>query len=313
MKRIPDRTALFRPSSQVLYNPYMGFTTFQHFRGGPLFSSCVDGWKKEFYPLYGGVEQNGDTEGFHPDAAVAYFRICWRDFEPEENVYNDSLVENLLNQAGQHGQSLLLRLMPHTTRREQDIPDWLARRIPHPERPADARVKDSPEDPLFFIRFSKAVQRLGERFDGHPLLYGVDISLQGAWGEGHNVEFTPQQRLLPLIDAYTHSFSRTPLIGQICSPELIHYARKTRPVGFRADCLGNMNYHMTHFYPKAIAKMADVWRDAPVAFEVCWTIGKKWALTLTISSSNPSNGTSAALTPSPPPAPINGNGRWTIG
>ena len=92
MNRCPTASVHFLPTDELLINPYMGFSTFQHFRGGKLFDAATDGWKKEFYPLFPGVGENGASEGFHPDASIAYIRVCWRDFEPQEGVYNYGFI-----------------------------------------------------------------------------------------------------------------------------------------------------------------------------------------------------------------------------
>jgi len=76
-----------------------------------------------------------------------------------------------------------------------------------------------------------------------------------------------------VVDSYMTNFKTTPLVGQIARPDLVNYARKTRPVGYRCDCLGDMNSHMINTYPRRIAMMdRNVWEDAPVAFEACWTV-----------------------------------------
>lgn len=271
MKRYPTSSVRFMPNDELLINPYMGFSTFQHFRGGKLFDADTDGWKKEFYPLFPGVGENGADEGFHPDASIAYIRVCWKDFEPREGIFNYAMIDELLSTAAAHGQSLMLRLMPHTTRPNQDIPDWLAERIPHPERPETARVKESPDDPEFFYAFARAVQALGARYDGHPLLCSVDLSLTGAWGEGHNLDFVPETLQHVLIDAFTGSFHKTTVICPVAGSRLIPYANLTRPVGMRADCLGDMRYHM-YYYPRVIAGFPDLWKEAPMSFESCWTV-----------------------------------------
>ena len=265
----PDKTASFMPISDILTNPYIGFVSFQHFRGEKCFSPATEGWMKEFYPLYPGAVEE---EGWHPDTTVAYIRICWKDFEPEDGVYDFAFTDRIFESSKAHGQTLMMRLMPHTTRCEQDIPAWLAEKIPHPERPVDARVKDSPADPLFYSRFARAVRVFGARYDEDPVLSAMDVSLCGAWGEGHNFDFLPEESVQMLADAFLDAFQRTPLIGQICSPTLINRMRKKRPVGYRCDCLGDMNHHMIRYYPRSIARMNDAWMTAPVAFESCWVM-----------------------------------------
>lgn len=265
----------FLPSNEVLQNPYMGFVSFNHFRDEPLFSDCptTDGWIKEHYPVYDWVEQEGRKQGFYPDTEIAYIRIVWKDFEPKEKEYNFALTDEIFAKAKAKNQSVMLRLMPHTTRENEDVPNWLREQIPCPARPTSARVKESPTHPMFLRKFARAIEKIGERYDGDPAFYAMDISLTGAWGEGHHYANYPESELRLLVDAYTRSFKKTNLLGQICAPELVKYGRKTKPIGWRADGLANP-YHMNRYFPKRIYPMKDAWKTAPVSFESFWFLGE---------------------------------------
>ncbi len=275
MKRSVNQAKSFLPLDGVLQNPYIGFTTFNHYRGQALFpeTGTKDGWIKERYPIYDWIADYGKSEGYYPDCEIVYIRIVWCDFEPEEGEFNFALTDDIFRQAKEHGQSVMLRLMPHTTRENEDVPAWLRAKIPCPARPTEARVKDSPTDALFLQSFARAIRALGARYDGNPSLYAVDISLTGAWGEGHGWDAFPKEQLHDLVDAYTESFANTPLMGQICAPELVRYANQKKPVGFRADGLGE-SYHMNEYLPKSIAQMDDVWQKAPVSFEAYWYLNE---------------------------------------
>lgn len=265
----------FKPSEEVLQNPYIGFTSFNHFRDEPLFSDTTREWDwiKERYPIYDWVEQKGREQGYYPDTEIAYIRILWKDFEPIEGEYNYSFVENILKKAKEHNQSIMIRIMPHTTRQDQDVPDWLKDLIVCPERLDEARMKDSPKDALWMEKFGNMIEAFAKRFDEDKTLYAVDISLTGAWGEGHKYAEYPQEKLRELIDKYTLNFKRTHLLGQSFAPELVQYACKTKPIGFRADGLGGTN-QMNIYYPKQIFELQDVWKKAPISFETWWYLNE---------------------------------------
>lgn len=273
MKRLPDSVTKFARTNEMLNNPYIGFTSFQHFRDEPLFSNTTpaEGWIKEKYPVYDWIEQKGREQGYHPDTELAYIRMLWRDIEPDEGVFDFSITDEVFEKAKAKNQSVIFRLMPHTTRAEEDLPDWLKAEIDCPSRPDSARVKESPTDPVFLRKFARAVEAFGKRYDGVDNFYAMDISLTGAWGEGHEFDKYPMEELKKLVDTYTRVFKTTHLIGQVCSPELVNYANETRPVGFRGDGLGH-DYHIEEYYPKNIYKMRDVWKHAPVLFETYWYI-----------------------------------------
>ncbi|MBQ8528956.1 MAG: DUF4832 domain-containing protein [Clostridia bacterium] len=271
MIRTPDTRNIINRTDKLLNNPYKGFMSFQHFRDEALFSDCdtTGGWVKEHYPVYDWVEQRGREQGYYPDTEIAYFRILWKDFEKEEGNYDYSVIDQIFVRAKEENQSIILRLMPHTTRENEDVPDWLRAEISCPKRPPTERVKDSPSNPIFLEKFGRAIKALGARYDGAQGFYAMDISLTGAWGEGHGFRSYHMDALKALVDAYISAFEKTHLLGQLCSPELLKYAQSRRPVGFRADCLGN-GYHMNVFLPKSIYEMGDTWKTAPISFETFW-------------------------------------------
>jgi len=53
---------------------------------------------------------------------------------------------------------------------------------------------------------------MGKRYDGHPSLKAVDLSIVGAWGEGGGSELlTEMTRGLP-VKCYTDNLRKTPLV-----------------------------------------------------------------------------------------------------
>ena len=272
----------FKLKSATEHGPYIGFTLYQHFDGEKLYSDIVvrpennmtETEKIESYPLPRDVEQNGRQEGYYPPCSVAYFRVLWKTFEPRQGEYNYELIENILRGARERGQTVMFRLMPHSTRAEDDVPDWLKKIVDCPARPAGKRVKDSPADPKFLQLFGKAIEKIGERFDNNVIFDTIDISLTGAWGEGSGWENYPESALKELLDVYTESFPNTQLLGQVAAPWLIEYGRKNRPVGWRGDGVGHP-HHMCEYYPRALEKLGDYWKTAPVSFESYWWL-KEW-------------------------------------
>ncbi len=281
MKRLAECKNEFGYKSESGLNPNVGFMSFQHFNGEKLYSDIVVHPKNNYcetenvecYPVPDDVPENGREEGYHPDSSVVYIRILWKEFEPQQGVYNYKFIEDILDKAREHNQLLLFRLMAHSTRARDDVPEWLKAIIPCPERPDGKRVKDSPTDPQFLKLFAKAIRKLGERFDDDPTFDAIDISLPGSWGEGHKLELYPDEDIRMLIDTYTDVFKKTQMIGQLARPEMIEYASKNLPVGWRGDGLGHPN-HTKNIYPPKIEVMKDRWKIAPVSFEAYWWLGE---------------------------------------
>lgn len=270
----------FEEVKGVVYNPYIGFTSFQHFRGEKLYSDCITGRagiasteteNYECYPIPEGVEENGREQGYYPDTTVAYIRILWKEFEPVQGQYNYDFVQGIIDKAREKGQTLMFRLMPHSTCARDDVPDWLKELIPCPARPDGMRVKESPSDPLYLELFSKAVEKLGERFDKDPVLDVVDVSLGGCWGESCGF---PDEDLKKLMDIYVRVFPNTKLLGQLGNVNMLHYIGATRPIGWRADGTGSPR-HMYEIFPPRIEILdPDHWKIAPVSFESYWWVSE---------------------------------------
>lgn len=281
MRRTAEKIQYFTRREERGQNPFIGFVSYQHFRDEALYSDVVvvpgrrmtETENFECYPVPADVPQNGRNEGFYPDTTVAYFRILWKEYEPRQGEYRDGIIRELLDRAREKGQTVMLRLMPHSTRACDDVPDWLKQIVDCPERPEGARVKDSPTDPLYLELFGKAIERIAEQFDDDPTLDVVDICLPGAWGEGHNLHLYAPEVLKEHVDVYTRCFQKTHLIGQVASPWLVNYANETRPVGWRGDGTGH-GEHMREKFPQAEAQMPEVWKKAPVSFEAFYWLGE---------------------------------------
>lgn len=265
----------------VIINPYIGFTSFQHFRGEKLYSDCITGRagiasteteNYECYPVPDGVEENGREQGYYPDNTVAYIRVLWKEFEPRQGEYNYKFIEDIIAKAKEKGQTLMFRLMPHSTCERDDVPDWLKEIMECPARPAGMRVKASPTDPRYLKLFGQAVEKLGERFDRETVLDSVDVSLGGAWGEGGSA--FPEEELRALMDIYMRVFPNTKLLGQLSNVAMLKYIGAKRPIGWRADGTGQPK-HMNEIFPPLVERLdPDHWKIAPVSFESYWWISE---------------------------------------
>ena len=281
MLKTPEKISNFNYKREEGTNPYTGFMSFQHFRGEKLYSDIVvkpenkytETERVECYPVSSDAEENGREEGWYPDSSIVYIRILWKEFEPERGVYNYAFIEKILSDARAHNQTLIFRLMAHSTRACDDVPEWLKTLADCPERPPMKRVKDSPTDPLFLDLFLEAVKALGARFDSDPVFDSIDISLPGSWGEGHKLELYPEGTLERIVDTYVDAFPNTQLLGQASRPALIKRASKYHPAGWRGDGFGSPK-HIYEMYPVWVKEIEDVWKTAPVSFEAYWWIGE---------------------------------------
>ncbi len=140
MIRKPTEKYYFSSAPEAGQNPYMGIMSFQHFRGEKMYSDIVvlpenkltETERVEVYPPSPDAEEKGREQGYYPDTSIAYIRILWKEFEPRQGEYNYAFVDRIIEEARAHNQSLIFRLMPHSTRAEDDVPDWLKELIPCP-------------------------------------------------------------------------------------------------------------------------------------------------------------------------------------
>ncbi|MDD4266912.1 MAG: DUF4832 domain-containing protein [Thermoguttaceae bacterium] len=276
---LPQETVTVRPEEigDVLVNPGIGFMTFQRFNGDKL--NVGTKWT-EGYPIeYQEFDDDLKNEN-HPDTSLAYFRIYWRFIEPQRDQYRWDLLDRALETAAARGQTLLLRIAPYGTGADNDVPDWY-RALVGPEKGlAIKKWRTDPMDPRYVEHFGGMVRDLGSRYDGHPTLESVDLSIVGAWGEGAGSADLTQEAREALVDSYLEAFPKTPLVMLLTDEETNRYGLSKRDVGWRVDCLGDMGgfsrtwCHMCDYYPQAIINfgMRDAWKKAPVTLEVCWVM-----------------------------------------
>ncbi len=262
-------------------NPYIGFTSFQHFRNDELYSDLIvrpennmtETEHVECYPVPAYVEEKGRAQGYYPDCSVVYIRILWKEFEPVQGQFNYAFIDDILRLARENDQTVMFRLMAHSTRESDDVPDWVKEIIECPRRPEGAREKVSPSDPKFLVLFGAAIKAFGDRYDSDPTLAFVDFSLPGAWGEGCCIDMFTKEQIEEFVDIFTDSYPNTQLLGQISSPWVVHYANKKAPVGWRADCIGKP-FIMKNIVPPRVAEMPDVWKTGHISFEAYWWLGE---------------------------------------
>jgi hypothetical protein len=274
----PIRIVKPQEINDILINPGIGFIT----------SQCFDG------------DEMAGEKGYYPKTSVASFGFFWQQLEPRQGQYDWSLIDHVLKRAAQMNQTVIIRIPPYKTT-NVDVPVWYRGMVGKevPLRLTKWRV--DPADPRYAQYYGDMIRAFGKRYDGHPNLESVDISLVGSHGEGAGTHLMPDQVRLALLNAYLDSFKKTYLNLQVLSgdaPDPGLMIKNTRisaswpdgssngsgpqmiNVGWRVDCLGDMGFwpklgqnHMTDFYPRGIIRsgMSEAWKKAPVTMEICGT------------------------------------------
>jgi len=268
----------------VLNNPGIGFMTFQRFNGDSLNNGLS--WTEGEPIAYQG-EVQGLKNKDYPNTSIAYFRLYWRFLEPRQGKFNWVLIDEALKTAHQRGQTLLLRIAPYGEGADKgnDVPDWYRTMVGKKNEwfVDSAGWRVDPEDARYAKYFGNMITKLAQRYDGHPDLEAVDLSIVGFWGEGRGTVELSKATRENLVDAYTDNFRQTPLITLLTDRKTQQYTLSKRSVGWRIDCLGDLGgfddnwSHMYDYYPQGIVGfgMQDAWKKAPISLEVCWVM-QKW-------------------------------------
>jgi hypothetical protein len=262
----------------VLVNPGIGFNTFQRFNGDELNQGLrwTEGYPIAYQEFKGSLENKN-----HPMTSIAYFRVYWKFIEPEQGKYNWNMLDTALKTARSRKQTLMLRIAPYGTNPDNDVPDWYrAMKGDESKKLPIQKWRTDPEDPRYALHFGKMVRAVGKRYDGHPDLESLDLSIVGAWGEGAGSAELTQKTREALVDSYLESFNKTPLKMLLTDEKTNKYGISRKAVGWRVDCLGDMGgfnpnwNHMFDYYPQGIINfgMQDAWQKAPVSLEVCWVM-----------------------------------------
>jgi hypothetical protein len=251
----------------ILVNPGIGFMTFQRFNGDQLNEGLkwTEGYPIVYQPFKGSLENPN-----HPRTSMAYFRVYWKFVEPEQGKYRWDLIDNALRTAHDRKQTLMLRIAPYGTAKDNDVPDWYRSLVgSEPAMPVQ-KWRTNPEDARYSQHFGRFVRAMAARYDGHPALESVDLSIVGAWGEGAGSEDLTENTRKALVDAYIDGFRKTPLVMLLTDEKTNKYALSRRDAGWRVDCLGDMggfsNPNWSHMQVIILR---------PSSISVCRTHGRK--------------------------------------
>ena len=282
----------FHETDELFTNPGKGFMTFQQFNGdtASALQGCCGDFRQD-YPFPLNTDSDGNLVNIdYPQTSIAYFRFYWRFIEPEERQYRWDIIDRTLKTAQERGQTVILAIMSHGSPYDDrnDVPDWYREMVGEQrewahDSPVNAWMVD-PEDPRYNEYYGGMLRAFGERYDGHPALEAVDTRIVGAWGEGAGSELLSQTAREALINAYSDTFRKTPLIMLLTDEKTNTSGLSQADMGWRADCMGDLGFwadeqdgwtHMYDYYPQGIINfgMQNAWKKAPVSLEICGYFG----------------------------------------
>lgn len=254
---------------------------------------------KQIEYQYGTVEKTlyNPMMGFAPAAdyieavgenTLVYVDITWREWEPEEGVYDiDSVIkDNNLEKWRQLGKKVVVRFVCDIPDEEAhlDIPDWLY------DKTGDGTNYDidygkgySPNysNQIFIEAHEKAIKELGNRFGQDSFVCFVELGSLGHWGEWH-VKY--DEGILPIpseeicrkyVEPYVESFPNARILMR--RPfEMV----KTYEMGVYNDMTGheedtliwldwikNGGIYDEAEEPLILASIPNIWESSPVGGE----------------------------------------------
>lgn len=274
-KHVQDVVVRPEEIDTVLINPGMGIQTFQRFNGDALNAGLR--WS-EAGPTT--VVHPAASKPNFPESSIAYCRWFWNVLEPQHGQFNWKIIDDALDQARDHHQTLAIRMMPYDE--GHPLPEWYrnsgAHRANKPSDPDGNIWQPDFSDPLYRQYWGELVAAAGARYDGNPNLEMVDISSIGYWGEGWSHYMPPFKYQKALVDIYLKAFKRTPLLMNFDQQHALSYAT-AHGAGWRLDCWGDMGKpwwsEMIDVYPEQVVRagIQNVWQRSPVSLESCGVVG----------------------------------------
>ena len=119
-----------------------------------------------------------------------YLRLAWSYLEPEEGVYNWSVIDSIIDRWVAWGHPISFRITCKETEIEYATPEWVRKAsakgnfIEHPELDVKAWAPDY-GNPIFLAKLENFHKAFADRYDGKPWVEYIDIGSIGEWGEGH--------------------------------------------------------------------------------------------------------------------------------
>lgn len=212
--------------------------------GGALVNPMM-GWKLNFYSNildnYGSKLVPSDTLDDFPGLSCIYLRLPWAYIEPEEGVFNWSIVDAPAQRWIDKGLQVAFRFTVSESWMDYPAPKWV--------RDAGAKGytftfgkgvdENGPmwepdyADPIFLEKHEAFIAAAAARYDGNPNVAFIDVGSFGVWGEGHTFASTqikyPAEVVKKHIDLYAKHFKKTLLAANddfaFQGEETIAYAR----------------------------------------------------------------------------------------
>ena len=253
-----------------------------------LFTNPGQGWMSPKSPLPNAPEV---------PSSVTYIRFDWADVEPQEGVYDWSIIDRALADVKRRGATVSIRVMTANAHSKgtYSSPKWLfdlgcksyeytvGGDDPTSGGKRILRIEPDYSDPLYLEKHGEFLKAMGARYNGSPDVEFLDIGSYGIWGEWHTTHPASVDVRKKIVDLYLSAFPQTPLMFMTDDFETLPYAL-AHGVGMRRDGVGSP-WHADNWIGSkryaGVPEMADAWKKAPVVFEwygdYNYLLSKNWS------------------------------------
>lgn len=212
-------------NGEALVNPMMGWTF--HY-----YSNIIENYGSKLEP------SNLLTD--FPGLSTIYLRLPWSFIEPEEGVFNWSIVDAPAQRWIDQGLCVAFRFSCSESWMRYSTPKWVEEAgakgydFTFGKGVVEDGVYWEPDynDPVFLEKVEGFLAEAAKRYDGNPRVAFIDIGSFGVWGEGHTFASSrltyPAETIKKHIDLHTKHFTKTLLAANddfsFQGEECIHYA-----------------------------------------------------------------------------------------
>ncbi len=251
-------------TGEALVNPQMGWTL--HFYSNVLGN-------------YGSKLEPWDTLDDFPGLSCIYFRLPWAYIEPEQGVFNWSVVDAPAQRWIDKGLQVAFRFTVSESWLRYATPEWVQQAGARGYNFTVGKGVDDQgpfwepdyDDPVFLEKHERFIEAAAARYDGNPNVAFIDVGSFGVWGEGHTFASTRRiygpEVVKKHIDLYAKHFKNTLLAANddfsFQGDELLSYAFQ-KGMTLRDDSL-LVQPHPNAYFHQDLAQA--VWPVRPVILE----------------------------------------------
>lgn len=200
------RVVRLADNGATLMNPMMGWTLYYYSHSPNSYADAV-------------LEPNDQLLDF-PGISSVYMRLTWDLLEPEEGVFNWTVLDTPAQRWIDRGKQIAIRITCSESWHRWATPKWVhdagAKGYFYDD---GGQIHDDGElwepdfnDHVFVDKLDRFLEAMARRYDGNPNVAYIDIGSFGLWGEGHTlgtkIEY-PDAVKIKHIDLHLKHFKKT--------------------------------------------------------------------------------------------------------